>query len=142
MREDKSCQGCQFNHPEDSPRLKFHQEMVFPGLAKHGYLCRKDVTVSVKAVDKSNNKFYKITDQSCTSNPVAKRLSDDLDSNHVSARQVHSPSISNSTLDFRAPPDPIEKNLLLLPNQAAPIPTSNGYTDIYPSDLEDDPVFD
>ena len=25
MQEDKSCPGCHFNHPDNSPRLKFHQ---------------------------------------------------------------------------------------------------------------------
>ena len=40
------------------------------------------------------------------------------------------------------PPDPPEKNLLLMPNQAAPMPTSNGYADIYSYDSEDDPVFE
>ena len=25
IREDKSCLGCHFNHPKDSPKLKFHQ---------------------------------------------------------------------------------------------------------------------
>ena len=27
MQEDKTCPGYHFNHPEDSPRLKFHQEV-------------------------------------------------------------------------------------------------------------------
>ena len=38
IREDKSCPGCHFNHPEDSPKLKFHQEVGCPELAKHGYI--------------------------------------------------------------------------------------------------------
>ena len=46
MWEDKSYLGCHFNHPKDSPRLKFRQEVGFPALAKHGYLCRKYVTAS------------------------------------------------------------------------------------------------
>ena len=50
--------------------------------------------------------------------------------------------ISNSTLNSSVPPDPIEKNLLLLPNISAPITTSNGYSDLYLSDSEDDPVFE
>ena len=40
MREDKSCPGCHFNHPDGSPRLKFHQDVGYPALAKHGYICR------------------------------------------------------------------------------------------------------
>ena len=40
------------------------------------------------------------------------------------------------------PPSMIEKSLLLLKNKAAPIPTSNGYADLYSSDSEDNPVFE
>ena len=29
-----------------------------------------------------------------------------------------------------------------MPNHVAPIPTSNGYTDLYSSDSDDDPVFE
>ena len=39
------------------------------------------------------------------------------------------------------PPAHIENNVLLIPNQVATIHNSNGYTDIYSSDSEDDPVF-
>ena len=39
------------------------------------------------------------------------------------------------------PPDPIKNILLLLPNQAAPMPTSNRYADFYSSDSEYEPVF-
>ena len=38
MREEKSCPGCHFNHPDDSPKLKFHQEVGCLALAKHGYI--------------------------------------------------------------------------------------------------------
>ena len=141
MREDKSCPGCHFNHHEDSPRLKLHQEVGFPALAKHGYICRKDVTVSEQVIDKFNNKFPNMKDQSRTSKPVSKRVSDDLSSDHVFAIRVHSPSISNSTLDSSMSPAPIENNLILMPKQAAPITTSNRYADIYSSDSEDDLVF-
>ena len=44
IQEEKSYLGCHFNHPNDSPRLKFHQDVGCPALAKHGYICRKDVT--------------------------------------------------------------------------------------------------
>ena len=40
------------------------------------------------------------------------------------------------------PPDLIEKNPLLLPDQSAPIRISNGYVDLYPSDSEDELVFE
>ena len=33
MWEYKSCPGCHFNHPEDSPRIKFHQEVGCLALA-------------------------------------------------------------------------------------------------------------
>ena len=32
MRKDKSCPGCHFNHPEDSPQLKFHKEVGYLAL--------------------------------------------------------------------------------------------------------------
>ena len=44
IRDNKSCPGCHLNQPEDPPKLKFHQKVGFPALAKHGYLCRKYVT--------------------------------------------------------------------------------------------------
>ena len=130
MWEDKYCPGCHYNHPKDFPRLKFHQELGCLELAKHGYLCWKDVTESSKVVDKFNTKLPKIPDQSRTSKPVAKRVSDNQASNHVSAIRVHSPSISNPPLTSSVPPDLIEKDLLLMLNQAYPMPTSNGYADL------------
>ena len=136
----ESCRGCHFNLPKDYPQLKFRQEVGYPALANQGYLCRKDVTSSAKVVDKFNKTFPKISDQSCTRKPVAKILSEDLASDHVSARRVHSPSTSNPPLNSSVPSAPIEKNLLLLPNQSWPMPTSNGYADIYSSESEDDPV--
>ena len=141
MWEDKSCPGCHFNHPEDPPRLKLHQDVGCPALAKHGYICGKDVTASSKVLDKFSKKYPKITDQSHTSNPVEKIVCNDLASDQFSARRVHSPSILNSALYSRVPTAPIENNLLLLPNQAAPTSASNGYADIYSSDSEDKPVF-
>ena len=121
--------------------------MGFPALANHGYLCRKDFTASKTIVDQFNTKFPKITNQYHTIKPVAKRLSEEKASDHVSAIRFHSPSIQitvlppHPTLDSSVPPAPPEKNLLILPNQAEPIPTSNGYADIYSSDSEDEPVF-
>ena len=63
IQEDKSCPGCHFNHPEDSPWLKFHQEVGCLELAKHGHLCQKDVMESAKVVDKFNIKLPNIPDQ-------------------------------------------------------------------------------
>ena len=62
MREDKSCPGFHFNHPNDSTKLKFHQEVGCPALAKHGYIFRKDVTDSAKVVDWFNTKLPRMTD--------------------------------------------------------------------------------
>ena len=93
MQEDKSCPGCHFNHPDDSPKLKFHQDMGCLELAKHGYICQKDVTASAKVVYWFNTKFPKRIDQSQANKPVAKRISDDSSSDQISARRVHSPSI-------------------------------------------------
>ena len=83
-----------------------------------------------------------MTDQDRTSKPVSKRVSGNSSSNQVSARRVHSPSISNSTLDSTEPPDPIAKTVLLMPNRVAKIPTSNGYNDLYSSNYDNDPVFE
>ena len=38
VRSDTSFPGCHFNKPNDSPHLKFHQEVGFPALKKHGYI--------------------------------------------------------------------------------------------------------
>ena len=62
MQEDKSCPGCHYNHPEYTPQLKFHQEVVCPALSKHGYLFRKYVKASAKVVDKFDTNFPKIPD--------------------------------------------------------------------------------
>ena len=89
-----------------------------------------------------------MTDQHCLSKPVAKCVSEEIVSNHVFAIWVHSPSIQSKYLPPHPPlkssvqPGPPEKNLLLLPNQAAPMPTSNGYADIYSSDSDNEPLFD
>ena len=83
MQEDKSCPGCHFNHPNDSPSLKFHQDVGCVALAKHGYICRKYVTASAKVVDRFNNKFPKMTDQAQTNNPFAKRVSNSSSSDQV-----------------------------------------------------------
>ena len=126
MREYKSCSECHFNHSYDPPKLKFHQDVVFLALAKHVFICRKDVTASAKVVDQFNNKFPKNKDQARANKPVSKRVSDESSSNQVSARQFHSPSISNSAIDSTVPPAPIANTVLLVPNRVAPTPTSNG----------------
>ena len=141
MQEDKSCLGCHVNHPDDSPRLKFHQDVGCPSLTNHGYISRKDVTASAKVVYRFNNKFPNMTDQDRTNKPVAKRLSENSSSGQVSARQVHSPSVSNSTLDSTVPLAPIANTFILMPNRVAPIPTSNGYNDLCSLYSDDEPVF-
>ena len=141
MQEDKSCLGCHFNHPDNSPRLKFHQDVGCPALAKHGYIYWKDVTASAKVVDRFNNKFSNMKDQSRKIKPVAKRVSDNSSSDQVYDRRFHPPSISKSTLDSTATPYPIANTLLLMPNRVAPIPASNGYNNLYSLYSDDDPVF-
>ena len=90
MWEDKSCTGGHFNYTDESPRLKFHQDLGCPSLAKLGYILRKDVTASAKVVDLLNNKVPRMTDQALTNKPVAKRVSNDSSSNQVSARRFYS----------------------------------------------------
>ena len=62
MREDKSCPGCHFNHPNNPSKLKLHQEVGCPEFAKHGYILWKDVTALAKIVDKFTTKFPRNTD--------------------------------------------------------------------------------
>ena len=88
--EDKSCPGCHFNPTDDSPRLKFYQDVGCPALPKNGYICQKDATASAKVVDRFNNKFPKMIDQAQTSKIVAKQLSDGSYSDQVYAIRVHS----------------------------------------------------
>ena len=57
MIEDKSFMGCHFNHLDDSTKQMVHQEVGFPALAKHGYICQKDVRASAKVVGRFNTKF-------------------------------------------------------------------------------------
>ena len=89
-----------------------------------------------------------MTDQSCPSKPVVKRVSEDTVTDHVSARWVHPPSTQTTELppypplESSVPSAPPEKNILLLPKQAVPMPTSNRYADIYSSDSDNDPVFE
>ena len=108
IQEDKSCLGCHFNHPKDSPKLKFHQEVGCPTLAKHGYICRKDVTTLAKIMDKFNNKFPRNTDQAKVHKPTAKIVSDESSSNQISSIHVHLTPISNTTIDSTIPPDYIK----------------------------------
>ena len=110
-------------------------------LANHGYIFRKDVTALAKIADKFNNKFPQNTDQSQVNKPAAKIILDNSSSDQILSRQVHSPSISNRTIDSTLLPASIDNAVLLIPNLAAPTPTSNGYNDLYSSDSEDDPVF-
>ena len=64
MRDDKSCPGCNSNKLNDPPRLKFHQEVVFPALFNHGYIFRKDVMASfynpLLRTSYASNKLQKI----------------------------------------------------------------------------------
>ena len=142
MREDKSYPGCHFNHPDNFPKLKFHQEVGCPALDKHGYIFRKDVTASDKIVDRFNTKFPRMTDQARVNNPIAKRILDDSSSNHIPSKHVRSPSISNTIIDSTVPPAPISNTNILMPNRAVPTPTSNGYNNLYSSESDDDPVFE
>ena len=122
--------------------IKFNQDLGCPALAKHGYICLKDVTASYKLLDRFNNKSPKIKDQDQTSNPVSKRVSDDYSSNQVPPRRVHLLSVSNSTLDSTMPQAPIENTVLPMPYHVPPIPTSNRYNAIYSSDSDDGPLFE
>ena len=81
-------------------------------------------------------------DQSRKIKPVAKRVSDNSSSDQVYDRRFHPPSISKSTLDSTATPYPIANTVLLMPNRVAPIPTSNGYNNLYSSYSDEDPVFE
>ena len=100
------------------------------------------MTASDKIVDKFNTKFTRNTDPAKVLNPAAKRVSYNNSSNQISARHVHPPPISNTTIESTIPPAPINNSVLLMTNSDAPPLTSNGYNDLYSSDSEDDPVFE
>ena len=63
IRHDKLCLGCNFNNPDDSPCLKFHQEVGCPVLDKNGYVFKKDVTEAATILDNFNKKFPMAPDQ-------------------------------------------------------------------------------
>ena len=111
-------------------------------LAKHGYICQKDVTASETINDLFNTKYPKMNNQYHTRKLVAKRVSYDKASDHVYAKGVHSPLIPIPPLESSVPPTPPKNNLLLLPNQSAPMSNFNGYANLYSSDSEDEQVLE
>ena len=54
---DRSCPRCHFNKPNESLRLKFHQEVGYPALSKHGCVCKNNVMEVSKIVDQFNSQF-------------------------------------------------------------------------------------
>ena len=62
-RNYKSCLVCHINKPEYHPKLKFHQKLGCPALAKHSYIFRKYITVSATIVNQLNKKLPRTTDQ-------------------------------------------------------------------------------
>ena len=92
-------------------------------------------------MDKFNTKFPQNIDQAKVLNPAAKRVSDDLSSYHISEKHVHSPSISNTTIESTILLASINNSVLLMPNRPVQPLTSNGYNDLYSSDSEKYPVF-
>ena len=142
IRDNKSCPGCHFKHPKDSTKLKFHQEVGFPALVKHGYLCRKDVTASAKILDKFNTKFPQNTDPAKVLKPAAKIVSDDSSSDQILAKHVHSPSNIQYNNRINNPASFDKNSVLLMPNRPAPPLTSNGYNYLYSSEIEEGPVFE
>ena len=129
--------GVSFQSPKDSPKLKLHQEVGCPALAKHGYLYHKDVTVSAKIMDKFNTKFTCNTDPAKFLKPAAKTISDDSSSDQILAGHFHLPSISNTTIESTILPASINNSVLLMPNRAAPPLTSNKYNDLYSSESDE-----
>ena len=144
---DKSCLGFHFNKPDDSPQLKFQQEVGFPDLVKHSYIFRKDVTALSTIVNQFNKKFPRKTDQPFPNSTGVRRASEEKGSQTLSDRRVHSPYIPITELPPSlpvgsiVPPAPPDKNILLLSNQVAPIPLPDGYANIYSSGSDNDPVF-
>ena len=116
--------GVSFQSPDDSPKLKFRQEVGCLELSKHVYLCRKDFTVLAKTVDNFNTNFPCNTHPAKVLKPNAKRVSDNSSSDHISERHVHSHSISNTKIDSTIQPASINNSVLLTPNHASPTPTS------------------
>ena len=104
VRFKNSCPGCHFNDTDVSPRLNFHQEVGCQALAKHYYICRKDIPALATIVDKLGKKFPRTLDQPRPTIPGDRRASDETVSETDSARRVrvHPPSIP--TIDSPPPP--------------------------------------
>ena len=75
---------------------------------------------------KFNTKFPRNTDPAKFFKPASKIFSYYSSSDQISARHVHSPSISNITIESKIPPTSINNSVLLMPNRANPPLTSNG----------------
>ena len=94
VRHDKSCPGCHFNKPYNSPRLNFHREFECPALAKNGYVRKKDVTEADTILDKFNEKFPKAPDQPRTNKITdERRTTEEVGTEHASAIRVCYPSM-------------------------------------------------
>ena len=134
----KSCLGCHFYNPDDSPRLNFYQEVVCPYLDNHGCVCRKDFTDAATIVDIFNNKFPKAPTKPRPNQGIgARHATDVVETEHASARMVHSPSItpatSNPTLSYYSFPTPAppETQTPHIPNQTTSAPSYNKCANLY-----------
>ena len=136
VHPDMSCMGCHYNTPNGPPCPKFYQEVGYPTLEKHGYICQNDVTASAIIVTKFNEKSPRTPDQPRPTRPGARRASKEMGFEAAPARRVHPLSIPTTEsppplpVESHVPLDPHETNLLLLPNQVAPVSLSNGYADL------------
>ena len=108
VRHDKSCPGCQFSNPYDSPSPKFHQEFGCPSLDKHGYAYKKDVTESASIMDKFNENFTKAPDQTIPNRGTGTiQSTEEVGIEHASDRRTHSPSITPATSNLYRPHDSV-----------------------------------
>ena len=99
-------------------------------------------------VDKFNHKFRRTPDQPCPTIPGTRKSSEEMVSEATSAIQVYFPIVSTTDSPFSLSVEcsfllaPHKTNLLIMPNQVAPVSSSNGYVNLYSPDLDNAPVFE
>ena len=149
IHTDHSWPVCLLNNPDELPRLKFHQEVGCPALAKHVYVYRKYVAAAAIIVDIFNSKLPKnqTRGNSATGTHQATDYTGTEDA--ASTQQVHSPptpstpslliTLPDHQVPSSTPPAPA---ITHLPNNFTPTPSSNRLSDLCLSELYGKSIFD
>ena len=134
---DCSCPGFHFNKPNESPRLKFHQEVGWPALENHGYVCEKDLTEVATIIYQFNSRFPKDQPRGTRSTGSCHATEDSGSEDTTSTKWVHSPSmppiipVVPTLLGHPVTPStPTAPDFLHNPNQVAPPPSLKSFPDL------------